>query len=180
MLPLRLEIKNFLAYRSPDPIRFDGIHLACLTGPNGAGKSSLLDAITWALWGKARARRDEELVHMGQNDMYVMLEFEQIGLTYQVIRRRSRSKSGSGTLDLIAVGRGRHAQQHQRAKYARDAGENQPPDQPRLRDVRQFRLFAAGQSRRLHHQSPARAQADFVRHPRLGALGARTRMPSKN
>ena len=102
MLPLRLEIKNFLAYRSPDPIRFDGIHLACLTGPNGAGKSSLLDAITWALWGKARARRDEELVHMGQNDMYVMLEFEQHGLTYQVIRRRARSKSGSGTLDLIA------------------------------------------------------------------------------
>ncbi len=103
MLPLRLEIKNFLAYRSPDPIRFDGIHLACLTGPNGAGKSSLLDAITWALWGKARARRDEELVHMGQSDMYVMLEFEQVGLTYQVIRRRARSRSGSGTLDLIAI-----------------------------------------------------------------------------
>ncbi len=104
MLPLRLEMKNFLAYRSPDPVRFEGIHLACLTGSNGAGKSSLLDAITWALWGKARARRDEELVHMGQNDMYVMLEFEQVGLVYQVIRRRARSKSGSGTLDLIAVG----------------------------------------------------------------------------
>ena len=51
MIPLRLELKNFLAYRSPDVLRFDGIHLACLTGPNGAGKSSLLDAITWALWG---------------------------------------------------------------------------------------------------------------------------------
>ncbi len=102
MLPLRLEIKNFLAYRSPDPIRFDGIHLACLTGPNGAGKSSLLDAITWALWGKARARRDEELVHMGQNDMYVMLEFEQHGLIYQVHRQRTRTKSGAGTLRLFA------------------------------------------------------------------------------
>ncbi len=103
MLPIRLEIKNFLAYRSPEPLRFDGIHLACLTGANGAGKSSLLDAITWALWGKARARRDEELVHLGQSDMYVLLEFEQEGLRYQVIRRRSRSKSGSGTLDLIAL-----------------------------------------------------------------------------
>ena len=102
MLPIRLEIKNFLAYRSPDPLRFEGIHLACLTGSNGAGKSSLLDAITWALWGKARARRDEELVHMGQSDMYVLLEFEQEGLTYQVIRRRSRGRS-MGTLTLYAL-----------------------------------------------------------------------------
>lgn len=101
MLPVRLEIKNFLAYRSPEPVRFDGIHLACLTGSNGAGKSSLLDAITWALWGRARARRDEELVHLGQTDMYVSLEFEQEGLLYQVIRRRSRGKN-AGTLDLIA------------------------------------------------------------------------------
>ena len=102
MLPIRLEIKNFLAYRSPEPVRFDGIHLACLTGANGAGKSSLLDAITWALWGRARARRDEELVHLGQSDMYVLLEFEQEGLSYQVIRRRARGRS-TGTLDLIAL-----------------------------------------------------------------------------
>jgi exonuclease SbcC len=44
MLPVRLELRNFLAYRQPDPIQLEGIHLACLTGPNGAGKSSLLDA----------------------------------------------------------------------------------------------------------------------------------------
>jgi exonuclease SbcC len=103
MLPTRLEIKNFLAYCSPEPVRFDGIHLACLTGPNGAGKSSLLDAITWALWGKARARRDEELVHLGQNDMYVQLDFEQEGMNYRVIRRRTRKSGGQGTLDLFAV-----------------------------------------------------------------------------
>jgi exonuclease SbcC len=102
MLPLKLEIKNFLAYRSPDAVRFDGVHLACLTGSNGAGKSSLLDAITWALWGKARARRDEELVHLGQVDMYVQLDFEQEGIIYRVIRRRSR-KSSSGSLDLFAI-----------------------------------------------------------------------------
>ncbi|MCC6805763.1 MAG: SMC family ATPase [Anaerolineae bacterium] len=102
MLPIRLEIKNFLAYRSPEPVQFEGIHLACLTGANGAGKSSLLDAITWALWGKARARRDEELVHLGQNDMYVLLEFEQDGLIYQVKRQRTRTKGGAGTLYLFA------------------------------------------------------------------------------
>ncbi|HLU08084.1 MAG TPA: SMC family ATPase, partial [Oceanobacillus sp.] len=102
MLPIRLEIKNFLAYCSPEPVRFDGIHLACLTGANGAGKSSLLDAITWALWGKARARRDEELVHLGYNEMYVQLDFEQEGMIYRVVRKRTRKSGGQGTLDLYA------------------------------------------------------------------------------
>jgi len=69
MLPIRLEIRNFLAYRSPEPLVFEGIHLACLTGPNGAGKSSLLDAITWALWGRARTRSDDDLIHQGQSEM---------------------------------------------------------------------------------------------------------------
>lgn len=101
MLPIRLEMKNFLPYRSPEPVRFEGVHLACLTGVNGAGKSSLLDAITWALWGKARARRDEDLVHLGQQDMYVQLDFEHEGQVYRVIRRRTRRQRGSGTLDLF-------------------------------------------------------------------------------
>jgi len=103
MIPVRLEVKNFLPYRSPDVLRFEGIHLACLTGVNGAGKSSLLDAITWALWGKARAKRDEELIHLGQNDMYIQLDFEQEGAIYQVIRRRARGKRGQGSLDLFIL-----------------------------------------------------------------------------
>ncbi len=102
MLPIRLEMRNFLAYRAPDPIIFEGIDLACLTGQNGVGKSSILDALTWALWGRARAKRDEELIHLGQNDMRVALDFEQEGLRYRVLRRRSRSGRGRrGALDLM-------------------------------------------------------------------------------
>lgn len=101
MIPIRLELRNFLPYRAPDPIKFDGIHLACLTGPNGAGKSSVLDAITWALWGKARGR-DDELIHQGQDEMYVQLDFVQEGDTYRVLRKRARAKrSSTGTLDLF-------------------------------------------------------------------------------
>lgn len=103
MIPIRLELKNFLPYRSPDPIYFDGIHLACLTGQNGAGKSSLLDAITWALWGKARARRDDDLVHLGQQEMYVQLDFEQEDVIYRVLRRRKGGKRGQGQLDLLVI-----------------------------------------------------------------------------
>jgi DNA repair protein SbcC/Rad50 len=100
MLPIQLELKNFLPYRSPDPVRFEGVHLACLTGANGAGKSSLLDAITWVLWGEARARRDDDLIHMGQDDMHVQLDFEQEGNIYRVLRRRSRGRRGQSSLDL--------------------------------------------------------------------------------
>lgn len=102
MIPTRLELRNFLAYRAPEPIVFEGIELACLSGANGVGKSSLLDAITWALWGKARARRDDDLIHLGQNDMQVAIDFEQEGLRYRVLRRRSRVGRGSrGGLDLM-------------------------------------------------------------------------------
>ena len=105
MLPLQLELRNFLAYRAPPPISFAGIGLACLTGRNGVGKSSLLDAMTWALWGRARARRDEDLIHLGQADMSVALDFEQEGLRYRVQRRRSRTGTGSrGALDFWVLG----------------------------------------------------------------------------
>lgn len=104
MLPIRLELRNFLAYRQPDPLVLDGIHLACLTGPNGAGKSSLLDAITWALWGKARARSDDDLIHQGQTDMLVQLDFLQGETRYRVVRKRQKGKTaraGRSTLDLF-------------------------------------------------------------------------------
>lgn len=105
MLPTRLELRNFLAYRAPQPISFDGVDLACLSGDNGVGKSSILDAITWALWGRARAKRDEELIHLGQDDMQVQLDFEHDGARYRVIRRRARAGRGSrGALDLLAWG----------------------------------------------------------------------------
>ena len=105
MLPTRLEMRNFLAYRAPEPISFEGVDLACLSGANGVGKSSILDAITWALWGRARAKRDEELIHLGQDEMQVQLDFEQAGARYRVIRRRARAGRGSrGALDLLTWG----------------------------------------------------------------------------
>lgn len=104
MIPIRLELHNFLPYRAPDPIIFDGIALACLTGQNGAGKSSLLDAISWSLWGKARAKRDDELIHLGQTEMHVQLDFEQEGILYRVLRRRTRrGRSSTGALDLMIL-----------------------------------------------------------------------------
>ena len=55
MIPLKLALKNFFSYQSSS-IDFRGLHVACISGPNGSGKSSLLESITWALWGESRAK----------------------------------------------------------------------------------------------------------------------------
>lgn len=102
MIPLRLELNNFLAYRNPAVLDLTGVHLACLVGANGAGKSSLLDAMTWALWGKARARRDDELIHGKEREMQVVLDFLMDGNHYRVSRYRARGKSsGRGSSELV-------------------------------------------------------------------------------
>ena len=107
MIPVKLELENFLCYRQPAPLDFSGIHVACLAGENGAGKSSLLDAMTWALWGKARARRDDELIYLGQDEMRVEFTFDLEGNRYRVLRQRQATKRGRSVLDLqIADGDG--------------------------------------------------------------------------
>lgn len=102
MIPVELEIVNFLAYRQPGPLRFDGIHVACLIGPNGAGKSSILDAITWVLWGKARSNAPDELIHQGETEMRVALTFDQAGARYRVVRGRRLDKRPVSTLRFQA------------------------------------------------------------------------------
>lgn len=82
------------------------VGVACLIGPNGAGKSALLDAVTWALWENARAG-SEELIRLGQTEMWIDLCFELDQRLYRV--RRSRQKnygktgqrtSSKGNLDV--------------------------------------------------------------------------------
>lgn len=107
MIPLRLELANFLPYRDPAPLDFSGLHVACISGENGAGKSSLLDAMTWALWGKARSNSPDELIHQGATEMRVAFTFALGGETYQVIRQRKRGKNGQSLLELQAQSDGR-------------------------------------------------------------------------
>lgn len=109
MIPLKLSLRNFLCYREGVPtLDLEGIHIACLCGENGHGKSALLDAITWALWGKARGvpnpargRTMDELIHYGRDEMQVELEFEARGNRYRVIRRHARGgRTTPGRSDL--------------------------------------------------------------------------------
>jgi exonuclease SbcC len=101
MIPVEIELHNFLAYRSPSPLRLEGVHVACLAGPNGAGKSSLLDALTWALWKRARAKgSDDLLIHQGQSEMRVAITFDQEGRRYRVQRQHRAGKRTASVLEL--------------------------------------------------------------------------------
>ncbi len=101
MIPEKIQLRNFMCYRDElPPLDFAGIHIACLSGENGAGKSALLDALTWALWGKARISSDDELIALGAQEMEVDLQFCLAGLRYRVKRHRSSAKRGQTMLDL--------------------------------------------------------------------------------
>jgi len=96
MIPLNLKLRNFMCYRdNVPPLSFAGIHTACLSGDNGNGKSALIDAMTWALWGKARAKSDDELVHTGQKEMEVEFDFAVGEQPYRIIRKRAKPRKTS-------------------------------------------------------------------------------------
>ncbi len=97
MIPVEIHLSNFMCYRGEQPpLRFEGLHVACLSGENGAGKSALLDAITWALWGKARMSSDE-LIAQHESEMVVDFSFIHNQQRYRVIRRRQLSRKGKKT-----------------------------------------------------------------------------------
>ncbi|MEC4805635.1 MAG: exonuclease subunit SbcC [Jaaginema sp. PMC 1079.18] len=94
MIPLQLTLKNFLSYHNAI-LDFHGLHTACICGANGAGKSSLLEAITWSLWGESRAGSDDDLIRAGAKDVRVDFIFISNQQTYRTIRTRRRGRSPS-------------------------------------------------------------------------------------
>lgn len=94
MIPLQLTLKNFLSYRDAT-LNFRGLHTACVCGANGAGKSSLLEAITWAVWGKSRAATEDDVINGNANNVRVDFDFSCNQQAYRIIRSRTRGRSSS-------------------------------------------------------------------------------------
>ncbi len=108
MIPVKLALKNFMPYRdNVPPLYFNDIHTASIWGANGNGKSSLMDAITWALWGKTRAKSDDDIIHLGQSETTVEFDFSVNDTLYRVIRKHALPKkkkaSGQSSLDLLVA-----------------------------------------------------------------------------
>jgi exonuclease SbcC len=119
MIPVSLTLKNFMSYGDEgQTLSFEGMHVACLSGDNGNGKSALLDAMTWALWGKTRASSvlsvtEDDLIRRTADEMEVHFEFELNAQKYRVVRKRRRGKTGDWQLaqaleegQYVAIGGG--------------------------------------------------------------------------
>ena len=107
MIPVKLKLYNFISYGMDLPeLDFRGFQMASISGSNGAGKSSLIDAITWAVWGESRVGINaDKLVRQGQTLMEVEFEFELEGIKYQVTRKRSLKGSGLTSLGFYHNGK---------------------------------------------------------------------------
>ncbi|HJQ14075.1 MAG TPA: SMC family ATPase [Anaerolineales bacterium] len=94
MIPLHIRISGFLSYHDTVELDFTSFELACISGHNGAGKSSLLDAITWSLFGEARGR-SSDVINLRQDvkAAEVMLTFQHEDNTYRVQRTLPRNKN---------------------------------------------------------------------------------------
>ena len=107
MIPLLLTVENFMCYGEDVPsLNLEPVHIACISGDNGYGKTALLDAITWAIWGKARAKTQDELVNVARNTMFVELDFFAGESRYRVTRTYTKGRgasSGKSELNLSII-----------------------------------------------------------------------------
>src|SRR6266498_1698839 len=94
MIPVHLRISGFLSYRDAVELDFTTFDLACISGANGAGKSSLLDAITWSLFGEARGK-SSDVINLSPDvkAAEVVLTFKHEVNTYRIQRTLPRNKN---------------------------------------------------------------------------------------
>ncbi len=102
MRPTKLTIQGLTAYKQPVEIDFTNLDLFAITGPTGAGKSSLVDAITFALFGKAPrvGNSVKELISQGEDRLKVELEFTTGGDRHRVHRTTTRQGKGQSIVQL--------------------------------------------------------------------------------
>src|SRR5690349_321627 len=94
MIPLHIRISGFLSYRDVVELDFTTFEFACISGANGAGKSSLLDSITWSLFGEARGKSSDVInLHQDVKAAEVALTFQHEDNTYRVQRTLPRNKN---------------------------------------------------------------------------------------
>ncbi|HEY7874834.1 MAG TPA: SMC family ATPase [Actinomycetota bacterium] len=103
MRPVALRVKGFTAFRDEQVIDFSDLDLFALWGPTGSGKSSILDAITYALFGYVErvGREASQLVSQGQPRMAVTLDFSVGSETYRVTRSTPRSGATTARLEVL-------------------------------------------------------------------------------
>jgi exonuclease SbcC len=104
MRPLELQLDGFLSYSEPTTLDLSQIHAGVILGDNGAGKTALVEAMSWALFGKGRGRGPDDFVNSRATSCRVSFTFDLDGTAYRVERQRTAGRNGKSTLMLTANG----------------------------------------------------------------------------
>jgi exonuclease SbcC len=102
MKPLRLEIEGLTSFRTRQEIDFSELGVFVITGPTGSGKTSILDAISFALYGqvpRTGGKGTNQLVSHGETSARILLDFEANGEIYRVVRRLPRKGAQKAMLE---------------------------------------------------------------------------------
>ena len=105
MRPLELTVKGFRSYRGQVTFDWRGRRLVGIVGPIGSGKSSILDAISFALYGKTPQVEGatKSLIHQLADETHVELRFQVNGQVWRAVRSLRKGKGASGhQLELLA------------------------------------------------------------------------------
>ncbi|MXZ69088.1 MAG: SMC family ATPase, partial [Acidimicrobiia bacterium] len=94
-------MKGFGAFHGPTDIDLADDDLVALVGPTGSGKSTIIDAITFALYGAVARYEDNRLVapiiNQTSNEARVSLDFELGGRVFTAARIVRRTRAGGAT-----------------------------------------------------------------------------------
>ena len=94
-----IELGDFLAH-SETKIEFeDGVTI--FVGDNGAGKSSIIDGITFSLFGQHTRKSNKGLVRRGTNQGYAKIKFTINGKQYETVRKIDSKGSLSATFSEV-------------------------------------------------------------------------------
>lgn len=96
MRPLTLTVQGLRSFRAPVTIDFTGREHVAIIGDTGAGKSSILEAITYALYGETTfaAQVNQELMNDTSTTLRVVLRFKVSGEEWEVARALRKAAGG--------------------------------------------------------------------------------------
>lgn len=106
MRPLHLRLRGFTAFREEQRVDFERFGIFSVSGPTGSGKTSLLDALTYALYGEVErvGVQCAQLVSQGLPRMSVELDFQVGTEQYRIARSTTAGGQSKVLLQRLVDG----------------------------------------------------------------------------